>query len=367
MLFLGQSSNYSKKASWRQLFVKGTEKDSDELRAYLADFYQVPKSNVILTANGRSAIAIALKKLLNPGDKVLVNGFTCHAVLEAIEAAKCEAIYADIERETLNYSPKELEKALKKHPDLKAIILQNTLGIPVEIEEFEKIVKKHHLIMIEDMAHAVGMKYKDGRNIGSVGDAAALSFGKSKQIDAITGGALIFRNQNVEPPKQPTEFPSHADNLRSRWYPIFGRIGRSSYKIHLNKIYYGSMIRLHIITRSGDIKLSFKTRPFHWQAKLALEQFKKLASGDNTPIRKHALVENRAKVLKELKKNGYNFDEIWYDAPVAPIRFYKSVNFPEKDCPNAVAVAKEIINIPTYYSEKDMEKALNIIREAEKK
>lgn len=367
MLFLGQASNYSKKAAWRQLFIKGTEKDSDELREFLADYYQVPKQNVILTANGRSAIAIALKKLLQPGDKVLVNGFTCHAVLEAVEAAKCKAIYADIERETLHYSPKELEKILEKHPDLKAIILQNTLGIPVDIAGFEKIVKKHHLIMIEDMAHAVGMQYKDGRNIGSVGDAAALSFGKSKQIDAITGGALILRNQTIEPPKQPTEFPSRADELRSRWYPIFGRIGRSTYKIHLNKIYYGSMIRLHLITRSGDIKLSFKIRPFHWQAKLALEQFKKLTSGDNIPIRKHALVENREKVLKELRKNGYNFDEIWYDAPVAPIRFYKSVNFPEKDCPNSVAVAKEIINIPTYYDDDAMSTALKIIKKAEKK
>lgn len=364
MLFLGQASNYSRKAIWRQLFVHGSQKDSDALCQFLADYYTVPQQNVILTANGRSALAFALKKLVEPNSKVLVNGFTCHAVIESLEAAKCQPVYADIEPETLSFSPEELQKCLKENPDLKAIIIQNTLGIPVDIKKIEAIAKKHNLVIIEDLAHAVGMFYADGRKIGTIGDAAALSFGKSKQLDAITGGALIFNNTTIVPPKQPQFFPTKSDSLRARFYPLFGKIGRASFTLHLNKIYYGTMIRLHFITRSGDVKLDLKKRPAHWQAKLVLEQFKQLAAGQNTPIRQFALVKNRPSVLKKLRQNGYYFDEIWYDAPVAPIRFYKSTNFPEEKCSNSVAVAKEIINIPTYYTKTQMQKAIKIINGA---
>ena len=364
MLFLGQASNYSHRAVWRQIFVRGNQNDSNLLRQTLADYYGVPFQNAILTANGRSALAFALKKLLKPGSKVLINGFTCHAVVESLEVAQCQPVYADIERQTLSYGPEQLQKCLQKNPDLKAIIIQNTLGIPVDIVKIETIAKKHHLIIIEDLAHAVGMFYPDGRKIGTVGAAAALSFGKSKQLDAITGGALIFNQRDIVPPKQPAILPKTSDNLRARFYPLFGRIGRATFRLHLNKIYYGAMIRAHLITRSGDVKLDLKTRPAHWQSKLILEQFQKLTTGQNTPIRNFALVKNRSSVLKKLRQNGYYFDEIWYDAPVAPIRFYESVNFPESDCPNSVAVAKEIINIPTYYKKSQMSSALKIINGA---
>jgi DNA-binding transcriptional MocR family regulator len=80
--FLGAAANYKK--VWRHVFARGSEKDASELTSYLSEKY---RGETILTKNGRSALSLALRTYFKPGDKVMVNGFTCYAVVEALEAA----------------------------------------------------------------------------------------------------------------------------------------------------------------------------------------------------------------------------------------------------------------------------------------
>lgn len=362
MLFLGQAATYSKKDTWHQLFMKGTKKDAENLCDYLAKRYQVKNEQVFLTINGRSAITLALKALVKEGSSVVINGFTCYAVTEAVRAAGCHEVYADIDRETLHYDAKTLEKLLKNHQNIKAIIVQNTLGISCDIENILKVAKANNLIVIEDMAHGVGMHYKNGQEIGLISDAAAFTFGKGKQIDTITGGALVLRKQTKVEFLAPSFAPKKADNLRARIYPLLASIGRFKSKIHLGNPYYGLMIRLKAITRANDVGVQLDTRLADWQARRALELLQGLNS---VPIRKHYFVKNRAEVLKKLRKNGYFFNEIWFDVPVAPVRYYKKSGFDEAACPVATKVAREIINVPTYYSAEKLEKAIKIIKEYE--
>ena len=360
-LFLGQASNYKTKDILRHTFATGSKKWSNMLMAYLKKKYQA--KNVYLMNNGRSAIAAALKTIIPEGGGVIINGFTCYAVLQAVEYAGCTPIYADIEEKTLNFSVKTLEKALKKHPEARVIIVQNTLGITVNIQEIEEFAKKHGLKIIEDLAHCAGFTYLDGRTVGSVGDAAALSFGKGKSLDTITGGALVLKEKSFD---FKNRHPKLSDTLRARWYPVFGAIGRTFSRLHIEKFWYGPLIKMHFIERAVDAKLDLERRPAHWQAKLALKQLEALDSGSVIPIRTHRLVKDRAKLVKKLDQAGYNFKEIWYDVPVSPVRYYKSLNFPEKECPVSTKVASEIINIPTYYTDDELKGAIKIIEEYEK-
>lgn len=360
-LFLGQASNYKAKDMLRHTFAIASKKWSNMLMSSLKKRYGA--KSVYLMNNGRSAIAAALKTLLPDGGGVIINGFTCYAVLQALEYAGCTPIYADINEKTLNFDVKTLEGALRKHPEARAIIVQNTLGITVNITEIETFARRHGLKIIEDLAHCAGFTYMDGREVGSVGDAAALSFGKGKSLDAITGGALILKDKSY---KFENKHPKLPDTLRARWYPIFGAIGRGFSKIHLEKFWYGPLIKLHFIERAVDAKLDLTRRPAHWQAKLIMKQMIKNDEHGVVPIRVHRLVKNRQKLIEKLDKSGYNFREIWYDVPVSPVRYYKNLNFPEKECPVATKVASEIINIPTYYPEIQLEKAFKIIEEYEK-
>lgn len=362
MYFLGKAANFSGKEARRHTFAIGSKKDSEALEEYLALRYEAAKTNVALTANGRSALAIALKTLLPKNSKVLINGFTCHAVLEGVLAAKCTPIYADINKKTLHYDAKILENILTKYKDLKAIIIQNSLGIAVDIKPIEKIAKKHGLIIIEDLAHCIGVHYADGREAGTVGDATALSFGKGKAVDTISGGAVIIRGEENKLKIRPTKRQKFSHTFRARWYPFFGSLLRALDKIHLCKIFTAVLLKIHFIERSADAKLDITRRMPHWQAKLALEKLEKRKNAKK-PLRDFFLVKDRDKVLKELKAAGYDFSEFWYEVPVSPARYYDKVHFPEKECINSVNVAKCIINTPDYYKKSEIAPAIKIIKE----
>ena len=365
-LFLGQASNYRVKDVLRHTFAFGSRKWSNMLKVNLGAWFGVNAESVFLMNNGRSAIAAGLKLLLPEGGEVIINGFTCYAVLQAVKKAGCTPIYADIDRRTLNFNKDTLSDALKKHPQAKALIIQNTLGITVKIDDIEEFAKQNKLLILEDLAHCTGFKYADGRVVGSVGNLAALSFGKGKSLDSITGGALIINDQNLPKFHFSNHHPKLSDTLRARWYPLLGAIGRALSRIHLQKFWYGPLIKLHIIERAVDAKLDLTRRPAHWQAKQIVRQLRQIEKGGAIPIRTHRLIHQRSELIERLDRHGYNFREIWYDVPVSPVRYYQTVNFPESDCPNAVKVSKEIINIPTYYTAADLAPALKIIEEYEK-
>lgn len=363
MLFLGAASNYKAKDILRHTFSFGTSQDFDDLKMHLALRYGVNFDCVTLFHNGRSALCAGLKAALPKNSKVLINGFTCHAVLEAVKTAGCVPVFADIETNTLHFDVKILRQIYAKHPDLKAVIIQNSLGIPVDIAKISQFAELHNLVIIEDLAHCTGVHYPDNRETGTIGDIVALSFGKGKSIDTISGGALVIRNRSIKLPKQPMTRPRLSDSLRDRWYPFFGACMRGARHIHLHKLITGLFLKLHFIERSADAKLNIRIRLTYWQAKLALQQFAALSPKGRKPIREHLLVENRDKLLEELSKHGYHFDEFWYEKPVSPARYYQKVHFPEQECPNSVIVSQKIINIPTYYTEEELAPALKIIRE----
>ena len=138
---------------------------------------------------------------------------------------------------------------------------------------------------------------------------------------------------------------------------------RTFYYLGLGKILTAALLKLGCIERSADSRLSTKTRLTHWQAKLALRQIKKLPKKGRPPLRDHYFVEDRDELLKRLRKLGYVFDEIWYDVPVSPSRYYKKMNFDEEACPVATEVADEIINLPTGVKKSDLTTAYKIIKE----
>jgi len=79
----------------------------------------------------------------------------------------------------------------------KAIMIQHTLGIPADIDAIRDICQRHHLLFIEDCAHALGASYK-GQKCGTFGDMAIFSFGRDKIISSVNGGALLIKNERLQ-------------------------------------------------------------------------------------------------------------------------------------------------------------------------
>lgn len=392
---LGQASNYSVKRVFQHLFAYGNEQDSEQLRRNLAKRYDVEANNVALYHSGRSALCAAIKSVAR-GEHlpVILPGLTCIAVVRAIKAAGCEPVFIDIEKNNLEYNYGKLglklaefqakyrqevgknsvktvnstseakveQKTIDKSSNLcynrSIILVQNTLGYTWDASKLENLARKYNAYLIEDLAHSAGRRYPDGREVGTIGEAVALSFGKGKAIDTVSGGAVIFRDS--QKPTQPLLKPKLSDRLRDRWYPLFGLISRIWWP--LGRLYMGVLVKLHFVQRSADAELNLNRRLTHWQARLVNQQLYKLP---RTPLRKFKIIENRDLLLDELHKNGYNFEEIWYNTPVSPERYADEADFPVHKCPRTVEISQHIVNIPTWYSDAKMQKAYQIIRKYE--
>ncbi len=367
MIFLGQASNYSSGQILRHTFACGGPKHSLALRRQLAQRYGADPEAVSLFHTGRSALTSAIRALAPEGSSVILPGLTCIAVVRAIRAAGCHPVFVDIDPKTLQYDWKSLDKTLKVCYNVSMIVAQNTLGLPLEMSLLEEFADKHHLLILEDLAHSAGRFYPDGREVGTVGAATVLSFGKGKAIDTIEGGALILRQtkvpgkpENSSPLPKPTKLPRMSDRLRDRWYPFFGLMIRAGYHFGcLGKVITAALIKLHWIARSADAELDPSRRLTHWQAKLALRQ---LGTLPRTPLREHFLVHDRDRLLSELEKQGFYLREIWYDTPVSPARYAEEADFPSSECPHTVRVSAEIVNLPTWYAPEQLQPARDLIK-----
>ena len=401
MIFLGQASSYRGRRIWRHLFAYGSAADSRRLRQALARRYGATTlADVQLYHTGRSALAAAIQSLVPAGSPVIVPGLTCIAVIRAIKAAGCTPVYVDIDPATLQYDLTALARTLKqlsasgKTPKLDKsdkvcytgiVMAQNTLGRSLAMGKIQPLADAAHFAIVEDLAHSAGRFYPDGREIGTVGAATVLSFGKGKSIDTIEGGAAILRRTAfpvvqshatpkssatkyptsapavpLQPLTQPTTQPRRSDQLRDRWYPVFGWLARGLYHLGLGRFFLGALHRLHWLARSADAVLDPDQVLPDWQAKLALAQLSTLPA---TPLREHYFVQNRPAVLQSLARAGYQLTEIWYDAPVSPARYAAEAAFPTKACPQTAWVAAHIVNLPTWYPEAKLSPARALIQQ----
>jgi perosamine synthetase len=148
----------------------------------------------ITFGSGRQALLALLQTCVQPGDEVIVQGYTCVVVSNAIHAAGAKAVYADIELETLNISVTSVQELIT--PRTRAVICQHTFGIPARSDKLRAVCDTHGLLLIEDCAHI--FPDRDGpRDIALKGDAVLLSFGRDKAVSGVAGGAIVVRKPEL--------------------------------------------------------------------------------------------------------------------------------------------------------------------------
>ncbi len=151
----------------------------------------------VAVANGTAALHIAVLALeLNPEDEVITSPNTFLASANSILYAGAKAKFADIESNTANINPVEIEKAIT--PNTKAIIPVHFAGQSCDMERIAQIANKHNLIVIEDAAHAIGSEYKDTK-VGSCkySDMTIFSFHPVKTVTSAEGGAITTNSEEL--------------------------------------------------------------------------------------------------------------------------------------------------------------------------
>ena len=155
----------------------------DALAAWVGAEYAVAVSS------GTAALhAAAYAAGIGPGDEVITTPLTFAATANCVLYQGGTPIFADIDSETLNVDPKEVEKKITSRT--KAIIPVHFTGQPCDMDAIAEIVSRHGLMVIEDAAHALGAEYR-GQRVGSLSDMTVFSFHPVKLITTGEGGAVV--------------------------------------------------------------------------------------------------------------------------------------------------------------------------------
>lgn len=162
-----------------------------EFETVVADY--VGATYAVAFSNGTAALHAACYAAgVTQGDEVITTPITFAASANCVRYMGGEVVFADIDEDTYNLDPKEVEKKITSKT--KAIIPVDFTGQPVDIDAFMELGKKHNLVIIEDGAHSLGATYK-GRKVGVTADMTMFSFHPVKPITTGEGGMIVTNNR----------------------------------------------------------------------------------------------------------------------------------------------------------------------------
>lgn len=102
-------------------------------------------------------------------------------------------VFIETDEKTWNMDPVALEKAFEIYPEVKLVVIAHLYGFPGDISAIKAICEKHNALLIEDAAESMGATI-DGRQTGSFGDYAAVSYNGNKIITGSAGGCLLVND-----------------------------------------------------------------------------------------------------------------------------------------------------------------------------
>jgi dTDP-4-amino-4,6-dideoxygalactose transaminase len=140
-------------------------------------------------ASGSDALLLSLMAFgVKAGDEVITVPFTFFATAGAISRLGATPVFVDIQSETFNIDPNQIERAIT--PRTKAIIPVHLFGQCADMEAINEIAKRKHIHVIEDACQAIGAA-RHGKRAGALADTGCFSFFPTKNLGGFGDGGLI--------------------------------------------------------------------------------------------------------------------------------------------------------------------------------
>jgi perosamine synthetase len=290
------------------------------------------------TAALHSAIVAAGVK---QGDEVILPGFTFVATAEAVVMAGGKPVFTDIDPETYNISPDEIEKNVTKKT--KAIVPVDLYGLSVDIKPIRKIAAEHDLAIVEDAAQAHGATYA-GKPAGVFADAACWSLYASKNMTTGEGGVVTTDSDEmaetlrlIRTHGEKAKYASLMLGYNYRMSEIQAAIGL----VQLEKL------PTFVAKRRENAKRLAKLLAASDRLKLPEESEERQHSWYLYTVRlKNAAESERNKLVEELKKKGIGA-EVYYINPVHLMPYYRK-SFGERRLPETEKAASQVFSLPIH-------------------
>ena len=317
----------------------------------------------VVCSNDTAALHIACMAAgVSAGDEVITTPITFLASANCALYCGAKPVFADIDEETYNIDPKEIEKALT--PRTKAVVAVDYTGQVVDLDTIMETCHKQNVVVIEDAAHSIGTLYK-GRPVGSVADMTTFSFHPVKTVTAGEGGAILTDNEEYY--RKLLLYRSHGmtrdpaqmtKESEGGWYYQMIDMGYN-YRMtdmqaalllsQLDKLPMFRKRRKEIVARYNE---AFSQIP-----ELTVQQ--ELESSDTT---RHLYILRIKPEKLSIDRRGF-FDamaaeNIMCNVHYIPIYlqpFYQQMGYPKGLCPKAEKLYNEMMSLPLYYAMTDQD------------
>lgn len=245
------------------------------------------KAPYALGVNSATAgLHLALKALgVGKGDEVITTPLTFVSTVNVILHSGATPVFADVDRDTWNIDPKEIEKKITRKT--KVILPVHLHGRSCDMDAIMALVKRKNLFVIEDAAHAAEAVYK-GKKIGSIGDTTVFSFYVTKNIATGEGGMVTTNNKNLSESMRIMSLHGLSQDAYKRYSVRYYRHYEAiipGFKYNLTDI--ASSIGIHQLAR---VEKNWIIRKKHWETYMhAFEHIPELIlPAKESPDTKHA-------------------------------------------------------------------------------
>ncbi|XP_065837508.1 GDP-perosamine synthase-like [Oscarella lobularis] len=158
----------------------------------LKSLFELPTAKAC--SSGYTGLLLCLKAAnIGPNDEVIVPALTMIAVANAVIDVGAKLVIADVAAEG-DYNPSVEQYRERLSSRTRAIVVCHTYGIPADLDPIRRLCDDNRLVLIEDIAEAIGTTYK-GRLVGRTGDFAAASLYANKLITSGDGGFVLSKHE----------------------------------------------------------------------------------------------------------------------------------------------------------------------------
>lgn len=166
-------------------------------RAFERDFAGVHGvDDAVAVSSGTAALHLAVLALgIGPGDEVIVPSLSFVSAAAVVALSGGTPVFADVKDACdLTIDPADVERRVT--PRTKAIVAMHFGGFAADMDGILAVARRHGLAVIEDAAHAPGVRTPAGA-LGTIGDIGCFSFFATKNVATGEGGMVVARDPSV--------------------------------------------------------------------------------------------------------------------------------------------------------------------------
>jgi len=344
-------------------FISGDGPDCRAFEQKLTEYLGVKHALFLNSATTALELAFRVKDF-PPGSEVIVPDFTYTSSALGPLYNQLKVVLCDVYSDNGSIDASKLESYVTDKTV--AIVGVDYAGIPADMDEINRIAKKHKLYVVHDTAQSIGAEYK-GKKTGSLADVSTFSFHGTKNISTGEGGAITTDDDEIAAKikimreKGTNKYSFLTDNI-TRGYYEYVDIGNSYVQSNiLGAMGLSQMNKIHdILGKRTEIA------QYYLQKLGGLEGLEFLRITDSAKSNWHIFgilvpPEHKYWILDALRAEGV-FANVHY-TPLHSNLYYKDLGTDE-DFPGSVAFFKRLLRLPIYpdLTEHEMQNVVFAVR-----